>query len=290
MTESFNNMLGDHRARTYLQLLEYIRRMIMRRFQQRMEDCVKWKSDLPPTVHSKILKAMQEMRKYELLGETRAYVAKLNSKTCEYGAWQINGVPCSHVMAGISHISGVNGIRDKVVEFVDPSLSKTAFIKTYGSIIHPITDQCVWPEVDAVPLIPSPLKRRPGRPKLQRKREQNEKPKEARSGSVICKICKKAGHNKRTCSGGAKRSGKKVRSTSDNVSSSQLRSHLHVSPYHAHLVMLSFVLCCYLLRSINFWAYEHATVIQTHVCFYFVFVLLVDATTLNFLLWMFFIT
>ncbi|KAL5759375.1 hypothetical protein ACOSP7_017899 [Xanthoceras sorbifolium] len=224
MTESFNSMLGDHRARTYLQLLEYIRRMIMRRFQQRMEDCVKWKSDLPPTVHSKILKASKESRilrilsagngEYELLGETRAY---------------ISGVPCSHVMAGISHISGVNGIRDKVVEFVDPSLSKTAFIKTYGSIIHPIPNQCVWPEVDAVPLIPPPLKRRPGRPKLQRKREQNEKPKEARSGSVICKICKKAGHNKRTCSGGAKRSGKKVRSNSDNVSSSQLRSQLHVS-------------------------------------------------------------
>ncbi|KAL5846137.1 hypothetical protein ACOSQ3_009661 [Xanthoceras sorbifolium] len=133
-------------------------------------------------------------------------------------------------MAGISHISGVNGIRDKVVEFVDPSLSKTAFIKTYGSIIYPIPDQCVWPEVDAVSLIPPPLKRRPGRPKLQRKMEQNEKPKEARSGSVICKICKKAGHNKRTCSGGAKRSRKKVRSNSDNVSSSQLRSQFHVSP------------------------------------------------------------
>ncbi|KAL5802822.1 hypothetical protein ACOSQ4_031127 [Xanthoceras sorbifolium] len=228
MTESFNSMLGDHRARTYLYLLEYIRRMIMRRFQQRMEDCVKWKSDLPPTVHSKILKASKESRilrmlsagngEYELLGKTRAYVAKLNSKTCD------------HVMAGISHISGVNGIRDKVVEFVDFSLSKTAFIKTYESIIHPIPDQCVWPEVDAVPLIPPPLKKRLGRPKLQRKREQNEKPKEARSGSVICKICKKAGHNKRTCSGGAKRSGKKVRSNSDNVSSSQLCSQFHVSP------------------------------------------------------------
>ncbi|KAL5832811.1 hypothetical protein ACOSQ3_016485 [Xanthoceras sorbifolium] len=226
MTESFNSMLGDHRVRKYLQLLEYIRRMIMRRFQQRMKDCVNWKSDLPPTVNSKILKVSKESKilrmlsagngEYELLGETRTYVAKLHSKTCEYGAWHISGVPRSHAMAGISHISEVNAIKDKVVEFVDPSLSKTAFIKTY--------------EVDAVPLIPSPLKRRPGRLKLQRKREQNEKPKEARSGSVICKICKKVGHNKRTCSGGVKRSGKKVRSNGDNVSSSQSCSQLHVSP------------------------------------------------------------
>ncbi|KAL5743569.1 hypothetical protein ACOSQ2_026685 [Xanthoceras sorbifolium] len=226
MTESFNSMLGDHRARTYLQMLEYIRRMIMRRFQQRMEDCI-----LKVSKESRILRMLSAGNGgYELLGETRAYVAKLHSKTCECGAWQISGVPCSHAMAGISHISGVNGIRDKIVEFVDPSLSKTAFIKTYGSIIHPIPDQCVWSEVDAVPLIPAPLKRRPSRPKLQMKREQNEKPKEARSSSVICKICKKAGHNKRTYSGGAKRSGKKVRSNSDNVSSSQPRSQLHVSP------------------------------------------------------------
>ncbi|KAL5757169.1 hypothetical protein ACOSQ2_021915 [Xanthoceras sorbifolium] len=216
MTKSFNSMLGDHRARTYLQLLEYIRRMIMRQFQQRMEDCI-----LKASKESRILRMLSAgNEEYELLGETMAYC----------GAWQISGVPCSHAMAGISNISGVNGIRDKVVEFVDPSLSKTAFIKTYGSIIHPIPDQCVWPEVDTVPLIPPPLKRRPGRPKLQRKREQNEKPKEARSGSVICKICKKAGHNKRTCNGGAKRSGKKVRSNIDNVSSSQPRLQLHVLP------------------------------------------------------------
>ncbi|KAL5764588.1 hypothetical protein ACOSQ2_017182 [Xanthoceras sorbifolium] len=130
MTESFNSILGDHRARTYLQLLEYIRRMIMRQVQQRMEDCVNWKSDLPPTVNSKILKASKESRILRMLSAGN-------------GEYEF-GVPCSHVMAGISHIYGVNGIRDKVVEFVDPSLSKTAFIKTYGSIIHPILDQCVW--------------------------------------------------------------------------------------------------------------------------------------------------
>ncbi|KAL5752130.1 hypothetical protein ACOSQ2_022637 [Xanthoceras sorbifolium] len=130
-------------------------------------------------------------------------------------------------MAGTSHISKINGIRDKIIEFVDPNFSKTAFIKTYGSIIHHILDECVWLEVYAVPVIPPSLKRRLGRSKLQRKMKQNEKP--TKSGSVICKICKKAGHNKITCSGGAKRSEKKVQSNSDNVSSSQPHSQLYVS-------------------------------------------------------------
>ncbi|KAL5750593.1 hypothetical protein ACOSP7_025196 [Xanthoceras sorbifolium] len=32
MTESFNSILGDHKAKIFLQLLEFIRRMIMKRF------------------------------------------------------------------------------------------------------------------------------------------------------------------------------------------------------------------------------------------------------------------
>ncbi|KAL5849063.1 hypothetical protein ACOSQ4_007076 [Xanthoceras sorbifolium] len=95
MTESFNSMLGDHRAKTYLCLLEYIRRMVMKRFQKRKEE-------------------------YDF-----------------------------HTQA----------------------------------------------------LIPPPLKTLPGRPKVSRRREPNEKPKESRSTCVVCTICKVPGHNKRTCKG-----------------------------------------------------------------------------------------
>ncbi|KAL5856652.1 hypothetical protein ACOSQ3_004110 [Xanthoceras sorbifolium] len=35
MTESFNSMLGEHRAKTYLCLLEHIRRIVIKRFQER---------------------------------------------------------------------------------------------------------------------------------------------------------------------------------------------------------------------------------------------------------------
>ncbi|KAL5758424.1 hypothetical protein ACOSP7_021035 [Xanthoceras sorbifolium] len=50
MTESFNSMLGDHRAKTFLQLLEFIRRMIMKRFQKRKEECLGSKTEIPPSV------------------------------------------------------------------------------------------------------------------------------------------------------------------------------------------------------------------------------------------------
>ncbi|KAL5802961.1 hypothetical protein ACOSQ4_031266 [Xanthoceras sorbifolium] len=113
MTESFNNMLGDHRAKTFLQLLEFIRRMVMKRFQKRKEECLGWKIEIPPSVSKKILMASKNSRilrmlsagngEYELLDERRAYVVKINQATCECGGWQVSGIPCCHAMAAISH-------------------------------------------------------------------------------------------------------------------------------------------------------------------------------------------
>ncbi|KAK1559830.1 hypothetical protein Q3G72_018876 [Acer saccharum] len=212
MTEAFNSMLKDFRARTYLSLMEFIRRMVMSRFQQRKEDCNKWKNDIPLTVNKKIVENSEESRilkilhagegKYEMMGLTRAYTANLLEKTCECGQWQISGVPCCHALAGIRHSYGLGslgGTKDNIIQFIDPSLTNSAFLRTYNSMIHPIPDLCVWIDIEAAHVEPPPLKRKPGRPKLLRKRESHEKPKAARSGSVICGKCKQPGHNKRTC-------------------------------------------------------------------------------------------
>ncbi|KAL5827111.1 hypothetical protein ACOSQ4_018908 [Xanthoceras sorbifolium] len=135
MTESFNSMLGDHRAKTFLQLLEFIRRMVMKRFQKRKE----------------------------------------------------------------YHYAGRDGVTRRIVEYVHPKLTKTAFSHTYSTMIHPIPDICVWPNLNTTPLIPPPFRTKPGRPKLRMRREPGEKPKEGRSKSVACNKCGQPGHNKRTC-------------------------------------------------------------------------------------------
>ncbi|TXG46980.1 hypothetical protein EZV62_026274 [Acer yangbiense] len=211
MTEAFNSLLGEYRVRTYLSLLEYIRRLVMTRFQQRKEDCSRWKSEFPPTVNKKIVKASLESRvlkmihagegEYEMLDLTRAYTAKLRDATCECGQWQISGVPCSHALAGIRNFYGMGGAKERLIDFIHPSLSKSAFETTYRSMIHPIPDLSTWADIDVQPVIPPPMKKKAGRPKLVRKREFGEKQKAARRGSVICAKCKQAGHNKRTCKG-----------------------------------------------------------------------------------------
>ncbi|KAK2659957.1 hypothetical protein Ddye_006490 [Dipteronia dyeriana] len=87
MTEAFNSMLGTHRAQTNLLLLEFIRRMVMRKLQEMMEECEAWRDVLPSRVNARILKNSQTSRQltiisvgdqeYELLGSDGTFPVKL---------------------------------------------------------------------------------------------------------------------------------------------------------------------------------------------------------------------
>ncbi|TXG51314.1 hypothetical protein EZV62_023838 [Acer yangbiense] len=179
MTEAFNSMLGSHRAKSYLELLEFIIMIVMRKFQERNNECEVWNSVLPPRVNAKILKNSKESRlftiiaagngEYELLGPTGGYGVKLREYSCQCGYWQISWILCSHAMAAISHYCGKFVMKDKISDFVHQSLGKSAYLQIYR-----------------------------GRPKTQRKREPDEPPKGGRSETVVCKLCLEPGHNKRT--------------------------------------------------------------------------------------------
>ncbi|TXG69109.1 hypothetical protein EZV62_004044 [Acer yangbiense] len=135
MTEAFNSMLKDFRPKTYLQLMEFIRILVMSRFQLRKNEC--------------------------------------------------------------KHLYGVNGDEANLGEFIDPILSKSAYLRTYNSMIHPIPDLCVWVDFETSKVDPPPVKRLPGRPRLVRKREE--------------------GRGKRE-SGEKQKAEKKVSNTADDVS------------------------------------------------------------------------
>ncbi|KAL5740860.1 hypothetical protein ACOSQ2_030040 [Xanthoceras sorbifolium] len=57
----------------------------------------------------------------------------------------------------------------------------------------------LWPNVEFATVLPPLKRRRPGRPKLQRRRGLNEPQKVPRSSSLKCSICHEVGHNSRTC-------------------------------------------------------------------------------------------
>ncbi|KAK2662211.1 hypothetical protein Ddye_000785 [Dipteronia dyeriana] len=151
MIETFNSMLGTYRAATYLQLLEFIRIMVMKKFQERKEECATWRFVIPPMVDAKILKNCKQSRmltiivagdmEYVLLGPDGSYAVKLRQYNCRCESCQISGIPCCHAMVAISHTCGRYPVKDKVVAFVHQSLSKSAYIQTYRGMLYPIPDQ-----------------------------------------------------------------------------------------------------------------------------------------------------
>ncbi|KAK3222142.1 hypothetical protein Dsin_009167 [Dipteronia sinensis] len=96
MTKAFHSMLGTHRTQTYLQLLKFIRRMVMRKLQERREECEALRDVLPPRVNARILKNSQASRQltiisagdqeYELLGLDGTFPMKLKEYYCGCGS------------------------------------------------------------------------------------------------------------------------------------------------------------------------------------------------------------
>ena len=108
-------------------------------------------------------------------------------------------------------------------------------------MIHPIPDVKRWPAMpDLLPktVLPPPLRRAPGRPRVNRRREADEgasssQPK--RSSTLKCGNCGAFGHNKRTCNP------LPVHRTTANKTTAELVVSHFITELH-HLTLI-FVMC-----------------------------------------------
>ncbi|KAL5749534.1 hypothetical protein ACOSP7_024137 [Xanthoceras sorbifolium] len=203
VVEAFNGWLSKLRALPMLTMMENIRRKIMKRIHRRYEAALKWETNIPPAITRQMQKAQQKGRyldplqcgewEFEVVDGERRFVVNLDSKTCECGLWAVSGIPCRHALACILKR------RDAVEGYVHDYLKKPCYLKTYSHAMHPIPDEHLWPNVEFATVLPPLKRRRPGRPKLQRRRGLNEPQKVPRSSSLKCSICHEVGHNSRTC-------------------------------------------------------------------------------------------
>ncbi|XP_028102732.1 uncharacterized protein LOC114301971 [Camellia sinensis] len=131
--------------------------------------------------------------KYQVVEGVVSYIVNLQRRSCCCRIWDINGVPCKHATACITHK------RMNLETYCNTMYYKHIYFKAYGEIIHPIHDESLWGPVLGDELKPPPLKRMPGRPRKSRRREIDEAAPSKRSCTVRCIICKEIGHNKRTC-------------------------------------------------------------------------------------------
>ena len=221
MAESFNQWIGTVRGKPVLTLLENIRIKLMKKFYDRYVQGCTWDTVITPKIRKKLDASKYNGRFCKVVpasehefnvfdcGKSYAVNLQLGIRSCPYHFWEISGLPCKHAAACITHK------RADIELYYHHYYSKETFLMAYNEFIHPILDVTMAEFRSGVdPVEPSLLRRMPGRPKKNRRREPGEPAageKNARSKSTVrCNFCHRLGHNKRTCPRSTIGSNKKV--------------------------------------------------------------------------------
>ncbi|KAK9177673.1 hypothetical protein WN943_026862 [Citrus x changshan-huyou] len=223
MTESFNAWLGVQRNLPILTMLEWMRKKIMKRMVNRRQRAQAWETAIPGRIYAKMMKNLQigsanpvcraSEWLYEVDDRGRTYIVDLEHHVCDCGYWQLSGIPCVHAMPCILHAKKDNS------QFIHGWLKQDSYLATYSGLIHPIPDKTSWPIADGDDILPPLLRRPPGRPKKNRRRETDEVPVERRRYRMQWKHCKEFGHNKRGCPVNPQNANKRTRHYKNNLKS-----------------------------------------------------------------------
>ena len=204
--EVFNNWILKIRDQPIIDILDKIRQKLMVRWETMYQKALSNERRVPPTIQKKIAACTSLCRRckllpgreqhYEVAEMRRRYAVNLGELTCSCNHWQLSGIPCVHAASAILH-SGRN-IEDLVHEYFTVSMWK----KAYEAVIYPFPDVDLTPPNERDKYYPPELKRRAGRPRKQRRREEGEVgSSSSRAKTVKCGTCGKEGHNKRGCQG-----------------------------------------------------------------------------------------
>jgi hypothetical protein len=207
LSECFNSYILDARDKPILTMLDTIRRKLMRRFQVNRTSIAKMSGKLCSKIQVKVDKAGVKASeclllyfgegKYEVDYRQQNFVVNLREKTCGCKKWDISGIPSHHAIFAILHEGS------KIEDYVNHCYTIEKYKKSYEPIIHHVPSMKQWTRTQYNPVNP-PLERcHPGRPKKQRKKDPTEPRNPYRFSklgtNIKCSICKKFGHNSRTC-------------------------------------------------------------------------------------------
>ncbi|GKV43146.1 hypothetical protein SLEP1_g50479 [Rubroshorea leprosula] len=213
MNETFNNWIMDARYMPIIQLLEYIRVKVMVRMAKNREEISKWRGDIAPRIRKKLEEAHKiEAAKCrcEWNGRTQydgwhwndKFVVDLIGKKCSCRAWDLTGIPCPHASSAI----GLGNFDPD--EFVSIWYKRVKYECAYNVPIMPCNGEKFWENYHGEPLKPLPFRCKQGRPKVNRRKGDNETRKvkvgqlekmTKEGGQITCSLCKQPGHNKRGC-------------------------------------------------------------------------------------------
>lgn len=122
----------------------------------------------------------------------------LKKKSCTCFRWELTGIPCPHAYACIVKK------RLRLEDFVDECYSKARYLEAYSPHIKPMPGMKQWAKSDMHQPLPPLIKKKPGRPKLKKRKKEvgeDEEPRFVKRGKQPnrCSNCKQPGHNKVKC-------------------------------------------------------------------------------------------
>ncbi|XP_012828496.1 PREDICTED: uncharacterized protein LOC105949723 [Erythranthe guttata] len=202
MCESFNAMILRTRSLPIIDMLEAIRKTLMKRLHVKRDKMASHKGDICPNIQRQIeewkKKSMEFIPNWN--GKDQFEVANcycdrfkvhLGDKTCSCRKWQIYGIPYAHSILGMYYLGR------KPEDYVEELYNKNTYMRVYIHLLDTLEGIESWPESENPPLLPPDIVKMPGRPKLHKRRRQ---PGEINGPKDIPPpVAKTKNHNARSC-------------------------------------------------------------------------------------------
>ncbi|XP_043710399.1 uncharacterized protein LOC122659342 [Telopea speciosissima] len=200
MIESFNSWIGPMRNKTILSLIDDIRENLMIRLWKKYIFAFSVEGKVTPSVKKKLKLIVSDARfchaqfagenQYEVTDGSTRFTVNLSTQHCDCGVWRISGIPYKHAAACIREQ------RREPEDFCDFYYSVDKLQLAYREIILSMPDLKQFTVNTSMlngVLQPPKLKRQPGRPRRNRRREPGEPDRtefRRKNQSVRCGHCK----------------------------------------------------------------------------------------------------
>ena len=207
ISEVFNKMILDVRAKPIRTMIDGIRTKLMVKFNNNRTKTLTARWDICPTYAELLEEAKRYSRYcqalmagphlYQVSSGENTYSVNLVTRTCGCRKWDMTAVPCNHA------ISAINKAKLRPEEFVHDFFKKEMYQNSYCHIIYPVGGPDSWPRTNTQDIEPPVFKEKVGQKQTKRRKSQFEKPAPrdtSRMASITCSNCNLVGHRYLSCS------------------------------------------------------------------------------------------
>ncbi|XP_021736239.1 uncharacterized protein LOC110702797 [Chenopodium quinoa] len=174
MCETFNAVIRPARDKPILTQMEWMRRYIMNRNNEKWEDSKTVTHNLVPYVRHVLGRidfvarscVVQPSRgnTFEVQLKDDQVLVDLDKETCTCYHWELTGIPCVHAYACILDMRG------DIEAVVDPYYTMDTYRSAYEPAVQPMPGPKHWERVRMREPLPPSVKVQPGRPKSKKRK------------------------------------------------------------------------------------------------------------------------